>query len=54
MELLAKLSGDIQTGVTIHLSPEWISLRTVIINSLLPYPEAGKAVLEAIKKQEEG
>ena len=54
VELLAKLSGDIQTGVTIHLSPEWISLRTVIINSLLPYPEAGKAVLEAIKKQEEG
>ena len=29
-------------------------IKTGILNSLSPYPEAGKAVLEAIKKQEEG
>ena len=53
MELLAKLSGDIQTGVTINLSPEWISLRTIIINAVEPYPEARGAILKAINEKGE-
>jgi len=50
IELLAKLSGDIQTGFTINLSPEWINLRTVIINAIAPYPEAQNAVLKALEQ----
>ena len=49
IELLAKLSDDIQTGFTINLSPEWISLRTVIINAVAPYPEAQKVMLKALE-----
>jgi len=48
IELLAKIQGEIQTGVTINLNPEWIELRTVIINAVEQYPEAKKAILKAI------
>jgi len=48
---MAKLSGDLQTGVTIHVSPECISLRTLIINAIEPYPKAQQAILKAIESK---
>jgi len=52
VELMAKISGEIQTGITIVLSPEWIELRGVIITALLPHMVAREAVLKAIEEHE--
>jgi len=50
LELQAKLLGDINDGVqiNIHETPEWIRVRTTIIQALLPYPEARIAVAQAL------
>ena len=51
LELLAKLTGELQEGPTVNVlvaSPEWISTRTVILQTLEPYPEARTALLEAL------
>ena len=48
--LYAKISGELQSqNVTnIIISPEWVNLRNVIIIALEPYPEARRAVIEAV------
>jgi len=40
LELLAKLTGELRLEGTINIliSPEWIELRAVIIDTLKPYP----------------
>jgi len=50
LELLAKLQGDLaQEGtINITLSPTWISLRTVILQTLEPYPEARLKIAQAL------
>ena len=52
IKLWAELEGRLasQPSVTIINNPEWIELRTVIINALEPYPEAREAVVNAICK----
>lgn len=54
IELQAKLLGDIQEGTTVNivLSPQWITLRTVIVRALVPYPEARVAVAAALARVE--
>ena len=49
---MAELEGKIsqQPQVTIINNPEWIELRTVIIQALDDFPEAKKAVVRAIHK----
>src|SRR5215211_1493204 len=56
LELLAKLLGEISDApqVNIHLHPEWIELRTVIVGALEPHPEARGAVLRAIEGVDNG
>ena len=51
IKLWAELEGRLasQPQVNILVNPEWIQLRTVIINALEPYPEARQAVLNAIQ-----
>ena len=51
LDLFAKARGIIsdQPQVNILVLPEWIALRTAIIQSLRPYPEALEAVRDAIK-----
>ncbi len=51
VKLLAELEGRIssQPQVTIINNPEWIELRTVIIQALDPFPEAKGAVIDAIR-----
>ena len=51
IRLMAELEGKIsqQPQVTIINNPEWIELRTVIIQALDPYPEAKEALVNAIR-----
>ena len=52
LELCMKAEGQIKDGpqITIISRPEWIELRTLVINALEPYPEAREAVVHAIRK----
>ena len=52
LELLAKVEGQLRDGpqITIINNPEWVELRTLVINALEPYPEAREAVVLAIRK----
>lgn len=54
LELLGKALDRIrdtpQMQVNIRVNPEWIALRTTIIAALEPYPEARRAVVDAIRK----
>ncbi len=49
LELLGKLAGELQDGnnVNIIMSPQWIEIRTVILKTLEPYPEALLALSSA-------
>jgi hypothetical protein len=50
LELLAKLSGELQQEgtVNLHLSPEYLEVRTAILVALEPYPEAARAISRAM------
>jgi uncharacterized protein YllA (UPF0747 family) len=50
LELQAKLLGELQQEGTINVSvsPEWLTLRAVLIQALQPYPEAARAVSKAL------
>ncbi len=50
LELQAKLLGELQQEGTINvtLSPEWLSIRAVILTAISPYPEAAQAVRRAL------
>jgi hypothetical protein len=51
LELLAKLLGELDERpvVNLHVSPERLKLRAVIVGALEPYSEARLAVLRAIE-----
>lgn len=51
IKLLAELEGKLasQPQVTIINNPEWVELRTLIVKSLDPFPEAKEAVVLAIR-----
>jgi hypothetical protein len=50
LELQAKLLGELQSGpvVNVTVSPEWLTLRAVVIAALHPYPDAAQAVSRAL------
>ena len=54
LELLARLQGELQeqTTVNILINPQWITLRTVILEALDRYPEARQAVARALREVE--
>jgi hypothetical protein len=56
LELLAKLLGELDDRpvLNLHISPEWLELRTVIVGALEPYSEARGAVLQAIEGSDNG
>jgi hypothetical protein len=51
LELIAKLEGElaVEGTTTLHLHPEWIQIRTTIIDALTPHPAAREDVIKAIK-----
>jgi hypothetical protein len=56
LELLAKLLGELDQRpvVNLHISPEWLELRAVIVGALEPYSEARGAILRAIEGADDG
>jgi DNA-binding transcriptional ArsR family regulator len=51
IETLARIEGQLSDApqITIINSPEWVEVRTVIIQALDPYPQAKEAVVNAIR-----
>ena len=49
-ELYAKITGELQAQAVnnIVIMPEWVGLRNVILVALEPYPDARRAVAEAV------
>jgi hypothetical protein len=51
LELLARLLGELkETGTTVNVlvSPAWVSLRTLILEALEPFPEARLKLSQAL------
>lgn len=51
LELEGKLLGELQpegTTINVYSTPEWLSLRAVVIGALQPYPDAARAVSRAL------
>jgi hypothetical protein len=56
LELQAKLLGELQQEGTINVtvSPEWVSLRAIILSAVTPYPEALEAITASLEGPEGG
>lgn len=56
LELLGKFLGKLETGTTVNVivSPVWVQMRTVIVKTLAPYPEASQAVANALVEIDKG
>ncbi len=54
LELLGELLGELNRNPTVnlHLSAEWIRIQTVLFSALVPYPEVGARVAQALKEIE--
>jgi hypothetical protein len=54
LELLAKISGELQQEgtVNLHLSPEYLEVRTAILVAVEPYPEAAQAIIKFMEDRE--
>lgn len=51
LELEGKLLGELQpegTTINVYATPEWLTLRAVVIQALHPYPDAAQAVSQAL------
>jgi transposase-like protein len=51
IELQARILGEIQEGPTVNVAvlPEWRGIRQRLLEALRPYPQACRAVVEALK-----
>jgi hypothetical protein len=51
LELLAKLLGELdeRTQVNVHVHPQWLELRAVVVAALGAHPQARDAVLRALE-----
>ncbi len=56
LELLAKMMGQINDAPTVNVivNPQWLSLRTVIVETLAPFPDARIAIADALARLEAG
>ncbi len=54
LELIGEVTKELNRTPTLnlHLNPEWLELRAVIVGALGPHPEARESVLRAIKSAE--
>ncbi len=55
VELLAKLMGELNESPTVNITinPQWVELRTLIVEVLQPYPDARQAVAKVLCAQSE-
>ena len=51
LELIGRLLGELKSGTTVNImyNPEFVQVRQVITDALLPYPEARQAVVKALE-----
>ncbi len=51
-ELLAKLAGQLREGATVNVlvAPGWVTVRTAVVEALVPFPKAQAAVATALGK----
>jgi hypothetical protein len=56
LELIGEVTKELDRTPTInlHLNPQWLELRAVIVTALEPYPDARGAVLRAIEEASNG
>jgi hypothetical protein len=56
LELLAEMEGDLDRRATVNLVllPEWVAVRTVLLDALRPHPEARIHVTAALVALEAG
>jgi hypothetical protein len=56
LQLVAMLLGKLQVSPTVNilLAPEWLSTRSLLLDTLAPYPEARVAVAERLAGLENG
>ena len=56
LELIGRVTKELEATPTlnIHLNPQWVELRTVIVGALEPYSEARGAVLRALEGMGDG
>jgi transposase-like protein len=56
LELIGEVTKELDRTpqLNLHLNPEWIELRTVIVQALEPYTEARESVLRAIRSADNG
>ncbi|MDA2921166.1 hypothetical protein MYX76_17025, partial [Desulfobacterota bacterium AH_259_B03_O07] len=56
LELLARLLGKLQETkvVNVLISPEWLSIKVQILGALEAFPEAKKAITEALQTYTDG
>ncbi len=56
LELLARLTKQLDERPTVNilLAPEWVSVRTVLLQSLQPFPDARAAVAASLMRLEAG
>ncbi len=56
LELLGRVTKELESAPTLHLhlNPEWLELRAVIVSALEPYSEAQGAVLRALESRGNG
>jgi hypothetical protein len=56
LELIGEVTKELDRTPTLnlHLNPEWIELRTVIVAALDPHPDARESVLQAIRSAGNG
>jgi len=54
VELLAKLRGELDTRPVVNLlvSPQWVEVRTVLLDALVPFPQARSAAAQALLEVE--
>ena len=57
LELTMKVTGELNNRPQIvhnhlHVSPKWTQLRAVMLQALQPYPEARRALVEALEASE--
>lgn len=54
LELIARLMGELKnetTTINVHLHPEWVQLRSRILSTLEPYPDARLAIAQALSQK---
>lgn len=56
LELLAKLRGQLNEGATVNIlvNPQWVTIRTVLLQALAPFPDARQAVARSLQELEAG